>query len=552
MQNRLQAQIWELWHSSRWELLQIMGIQLVFLLLIGGLNFLPGGDDETTQGLIRGLFVIMCMAVSVFSQSWRNSFESRHIGFSFHLGFARPISTAQLVIVPMLYIIVAACLWFLIPASIYALVINVDVPIIGPMLFVSCVVSCFVAVAWSTQTVVSRAVGLVSFFVALIGFIFLFHRTQDAVDPMLIAVGKLEYYDLSVIQLIGFLISHVVAIALTIVAVDRQRHGDIWQPTWKRSKTVSVVDQNWLATAFRSALTAQIWYEMRRFGIRTLAIGLLAPFAVLALAMIGSQVYPNSTWIYFWIVCVFAGPLAYQLLGIDGAVRLRYAQGALQVSLFDSTCPMRNDQLIGIKLTLIGAISVVGCIGMATAAFMHAWINGDAPIWAELFEKLSVVVRDVSLLHWIGFSFAAAMIFFSSTSMMMAGALWLPVHPKLFAAISTTLYGIGVLAMLDSHHGWNYSIVWVGMGWVTTIGVTTGCLWAIRKALVSGFISQTYFLVALGLWAIYLITMIGIYMNWIGEIELPLVAKALGLTGLLVPLATTALAPLALAEHRHG
>ena len=551
MRSRIQAQVWELWHSSRSELLQIMGMQLVFLLLIGGLNFLPGGDDEMTQGMVRGLFVIMCMAVSVFSQSWRNSFESRHIGFSFHLGFTRPISTAQLVFVPMLYIVVAACTWYLVPALLYALVFRLEIPLLGPAMIVGCIVSCFVAIAWSTQTIASRAIGLVCFFVALIGSIVLFHRAQDFADPMLIAVGKPGYYAFTWYQILALFLASAVAIALTVVAVDRQRHGDLWTPIKKRKRRSSVRKLS-TTSAFRGPVTAQIWYEMRRFGFLVLGVSIVVPLLALLAAFVGSKFYPESTWIHFWIVCMGASPLVYQLIGTDGAIRLRYAQGALQFSLFDAVRPLRNDQLIAIKMLLIAALSVIGFLGMAIAAGLHAWINEDMTHWANLISALPVSLRDVAIHQWISLACALVMLFFSSTSMLIAGGLWLPIHPKLFVVISSVFYGIVVLAMIDGQKGWNYSTYWVGLGWVFAFGISLGCIWSIKKALTSGFLSKQYFLAALGVWSIYFVTMIGVYWKVRSGIEIPVVAQILWLSGLLIPLATAAFAPLSLAEHRHG
>ena len=75
---------------------------------------------------------------------------------------------------------------------------------------------------------------------------------------------------------------------------------------------------------------------------------------------------------------------------------------------------------------------------------------------------------------------------------------------------------------------------------------------ALRKALVSRSLGKQLFVGMFCLWAIYVSTAIAMFFRAPSGASIPPVVIAIGAAGLLVPLASAAFAPLALASHRHG
>jgi hypothetical protein len=140
MRTRFQALIWEMWRLSRGDLLLILGGQFFFMLCLYFLSYRAENADEPATRLICGIFVMLSMGMSLFSTAWLNALDNLHTGFSFRLGFARPISTAQLVAVPMLFAAVVSPICYLLPAIAFRLLMSVQIPLVGPAMLIACVV----------------------------------------------------------------------------------------------------------------------------------------------------------------------------------------------------------------------------------------------------------------------------------------------------------------------------------------------------------------------------------------------------------------------------
>ncbi|MBI2479210.1 MAG: hypothetical protein HYV60_11425, partial [Planctomycetia bacterium] len=139
MRTPLQAVLWELWRTSRLQLILVFGGQFAVVLLLYSAMLDVKKSGEATVQVLCGMFIIFSTATSALSQSWRNSFETNHLGFSFRLGFTRPISTMQLVAVPMGFIVMVAPLCYLLPALLFNWLIGItgyqqSVPLFGPSL----------------------------------------------------------------------------------------------------------------------------------------------------------------------------------------------------------------------------------------------------------------------------------------------------------------------------------------------------------------------------------------------------------------------------------
>ena len=109
-----------------------------------------------------------------------------------------------------------------------------------------------------------------------------------------------------------------------------------------------------------------------------------------------------------------------------------------------------------------------------------------------------------------------------------------------------------VLAVLEVKSDWSLRYLWISYGWGLTIAIIVGSAVTIRKALVSGFLGKRLFGWTLCLWAIYVSTTVAVFIKMAPDLSVPFTAIVLGFASLLIPLATTAIAPLALALHRHG
>ena len=150
MRSPVTAIIWELWRTSRLELLIRVGGLLAMTILITAIAWVHPSDSPTVRA-INGILLMVAGAVSAASSTWILALESQQKGFTLRLGFARPVTTWLMVVLPVLYSILASIGCFLISMSLYSWAIGTSVPLAGPCVFIACVVAIFLAATWSPR-----------------------------------------------------------------------------------------------------------------------------------------------------------------------------------------------------------------------------------------------------------------------------------------------------------------------------------------------------------------------------------------------------------------
>jgi hypothetical protein len=137
--------------------------------------------------------------------------------------------------------------------------------------------------------------------------------------------------------------------------------------------------------------------------------------------------------------------------------------------------------------------------------------------------------------------------------MLMAfGLLINLLRPGLIITIMTLLTGHLMLALWDHRHGWSFSPLWIAYGYLLPPVIVAACVRALQKALSAGFLSSRLFGYSFCLWLVYVVSTVVLYINAAPPTPLPFGAVLVGGSLLLVPLAAIAIAPLALAAHRHA
>lgn len=556
MRTPIQAMLWELWRTSRWELLVRISFYCCFILLMSRLK--GGMDTSVGSGegeVLRGLVMLMLIAGSMFSMTWLTALDNHQTGFSYRLGFARPVSTTILVLIPMLFVISAAVVSFMIPAALFAAFTGISIPLLALAPIVGSLVSCYAAATWAPTTMVGKWTALIAVVVASTSSYAVFHIQRNDPEPWILAMGKAGYFVLPWHYYLMFSVASLIAFAATVIGVDRQRHGD----DWEISNVFGAGVRRRLARSkahatkpFANRFTAQCWFEMRRFGNKMLFIAALVSLIVFGFVCVGSWLYPGrDTAPVVWLGSLLIFPLVNQLIGADGAGGLRCKHGSTSLPAFDATRSLPNDLLITIKLFVIAACSLVGMLLMATAATVHSALVGNWSTWAMLAKTLLALGSDVNVL-WLSVGLStAALFYFGWGSMQLAFVLWVAIYPgRYLAAIIIGILHIA-LAVWDAENGWVLQRLWTAEGYIVAVAIFFGCILALRKALISGYLGRHLFAGALCLWLVYISSSIGLYFRFVPGGAIHPAVLALGVSMLFVPLAATAAAPLALASHRH-
>ena len=544
----VKAMLWELWHLSRWELLfRIFGPAIVWSCVFGLLFPLSNIDDY--QVLMFPLFMLTLLT-SLISNVWISTLDNTQNGFSFYLGFTRPVTTAKLVCIPMLYLSGTAALCYLLPIGFLRVVFDIPFPLFPVAALIATASVLFIMAVWIPE---SRSGKAVSFLImpCVMGAL-LFFRIKGRVDfsSELFSSKLLVTFSLSILDYLILLGLFVGGIVVTTLVIDRQRHGDRISGVWPSVERTDLSKRmfRWNGP-FKTSRQAQYWYELRRSGAPLLLFGL----GTTAFVFLGAFALdlPEHKATLIWALTLILSPFVFSLMGAEWLLGLRYRQGIASLSIFDATQAMDNRGLMGIKLIVLFTCVLLNWLFMALAAAMWTLFWGDYHLWIKAVSAIQPFLDKVSLLYWSCIGVVLLMSSLCSVAMIMSGALFVQRYPRITSSALIVSYFYGSLLAVSFKHNWMPKYFWDVNAWLIACAVVviTVLLW--RKALCDGFLQQRHFFVSLSLWSAYVGAAIALYLRIIpSDVTVPFSGLILGLSSLLLPLLTIAAIPLSLAIHR--
>ena len=568
MKTPQRAILWELWRTGRSDLL-IRLFSMSLLVVLFAIVISSSRMKESVLEPVAGITVLLLMICAAFSSLWLQELDTQQPGFSLRLGFTRPVATAWLVLLPMLYGVATSVVCYVIPASFFYLVIGTRLPVHGPVLLTAMLnVGCLSAM-WGARNRVEKLGYFALLAIATVWLVRWYVGEVPLGESWVNLLGNsvnrswFVIYDLIVVAAIAAMIG------VTIVAVDRQRHEVFGERVPRGSQNVEAVpgsgaaDSSWTLgllrgfarlatlTGFDQRLAAQAAFELRRCGLVTMSAGLLLPVIVFGLVCLIPVMNPQwARQPLTWLVAIIFCPLIYQLIGIDAVTGLRGRQGRIDISPFDLIRPLRNDQMSSIKLTVVACVTLVGWLMMLTAGVMYMvanygtdWFVSPAEMWKGM--------TSVTPLIWVAGLCCLAMSIVSSSSMLLALALWMDLYlwrmMLLFGALSVNI----AMVIVDAEHGLRFRPVWTFevCGLCVLIPLLSGGI--IRKAWRSGTIGSRYLTSAVVLWLTWAASSYWLRAQISEAVSVPIEFSILAVALLPVPLVTTSTAPLAYATYRH-
>jgi hypothetical protein len=432
---------------------------------------------------------------------------------------------------------------------------GIPFPLLPTSALIATASACFVAAAWSSTNTHTTLLNLAAVGATLGGLIW-WNWQHGADAPLLISRQDWPtILAFSVPHYFVLLLVFVCAVVGTTIAVDRQRHGERLQ-----LKGVNQVIQNMAdrlprrTRPFGTPVRAQLWLEMRRSGSKVLLIGFCAPiFAFLYISYVNLNSEPlQGKAVVLWLAVLAICPIVYQVLGAEFLLGLKRRQGAVWLSTFDATQAMGDDALIAVKLVVLATSVLVSWLAMAFAAATQTMLYGDFHDWTHISQTIAPVVATVSGPWWAAIAIMAVVLYASSSAMLIALGLWLPRYPYVFVGAAVVVFAHILLAVWDSQHAYVFSPLWTAYGWFMSTALVTVCFVTLRTSLKWGCLGKRFLVAALCLWVPFVFVTIALYLKVVpNTVPVPLSAVALGLGIMTVPLASAAIAPLALASHRH-
>lgn len=594
---KIPAMLWELWRASRWELLLKFGIVAGFLLLIASL-----GQDfgETQRFVLRAIALVTASIACVFSTTWLSDIDDQASGFTFRLGFSRPISTFQLVAVPMGYAVVTALLGYVICVFLVFALLKIWLPIPGPAAAIGCFVCCCIACVWASTHAIEKIIAIFLVVMVAVGVLAWRHRMRSAGEPILLALGGDDFFAFAWWEYVLLAACASSALATTVCAVRWQRCGE--GLSWIRWLALVVqrlvqssrwsAMQRWLETRGMPApgagpLRTQVRFELRRTAHLLFLICLCsaAVFAFVSLVPLVNTSWGGEHSPRLWLGAMLISPLLYQIVAIDPVAGLRHKQGGTELSIFDAIQPLRCDQVMTCKLLVVAGWSLVGLCIMCLAAAMHATLAGQ---WQEWRTMLLAIVEAISklasatwqpsatsatapidafapefvgqlqrpTLGWCLVGLVNVMLWYCfSTTALMASVFFMAKFPRVAVVIGMVSLGHLGLWAWDISHERPLAWLWLGYAYLLPSALMVAAMVVIGFAAQGQLLSRRYLAVVVCVWSVFVAC--NVALSWrisalLPDLALHPLAIVGAVAGLAVALAVAVASPLAYAAFRNA
>ena len=557
MPRPLQAQVWELWRLSRWQIfVTTFGSAALWS---GVFCFLmPSGQSAPVDASFFTILVFMStLMTSMVSSPWMNRSDNAKTGFDVGLGFTRPISTLHLVSVPMVVFSCIAALCYLLPSAFFCVLFGLPLPLFSAAALVASACGLLIMAVWSPR---NRFVKLINFVVVMASLLtFLcFGIMSGSLLPLDVFTAPKTLqgnFAFSIWSYLIMLTLYAGSIAVTTLAIDRQRHGERWSSLRLSIDRVSLSGGlfKWHGP-FSSSRHAQYWYEMRRSGAPLLMSGLVSA----VLAFLGLLLYRASGGleeqfsVFWWGVVLAVSPLVFLLTGAEWLLGLRRKPGFAFLPTFDATQAMDSRRLMFVKLVVLTGSVFLSWSFMALTAVLWTVVSGGYVHLIEMLGTYQPVLGRLSLPWWA----CAGFILFANYLTAAALALWFGFfvarRPKLTAAVFFAFDVYIPLFIFFTSLRLVTKDFWVANAWVLVAALAVALFLAWRKALREGYLYWKHFFASLCLWIVYISAAVLFVLHVIpAGVSIPSYAMALGIVGLLLPFILMAVSPLGLAAHRH-
>lgn len=383
MRSPILAMFWE-----QWRLTHVEAAWKLALGILGGLAvlvvFAVAAPNTTTKdfGAVVAFIVIVLPNIT----GWFSipKVNGARAGFPFSLHYGRPVRTAALVGVPMVYLVATPFASYLLSAILLRAASGYPFPLLPVAAWIAALNMIHAPTNWAIPR---RLVTVLGSIAVGVGFmVFVNHRLASFAEgfdwhdspnlwPSIFDFPLTDYALVAAIGLASF--------GLTVAGVARQRHGDATAAIpWMSGAGYP----GWLVNLFRfpcptsSATRAQIWFELTSRGLPVLAIGV-------TLAIVNPLLFAVSVrgeWLRV-VAGLFGMFSVLSVLMLGGnAFSIRWRPGRLYASAFEVTLPCGTARLAGLKVLVRSVCVLVALIAVGVSV----WASMSFIAVGENYEPL--------------------------------------------------------------------------------------------------------------------------------------------------------------------
>jgi hypothetical protein len=524
--------------------------------VIGAMIFWVPGMDESQQKILPVLVVPLLAVNSLFSFSWLSGFDSSS-GFGFRLGFARPVATRTLVLVPLAYVAVTTWLTYAVPAALIGWFQDRPLPVFAPASAIMLTSTIMTTLSWSITNrfirILCLGVGGAVLFATPVILLSTFEN-----EKLLSSLMTGEFFRFGAWFYFSVAAGMAAAAVVTVLAVERQRHGELFLFAqlrvfnWDNTPVAAR-----LKAGFSRPSMAQLAYEWRNFGVKVLqcaaavVLGTVVLFAAIWFKLPEDQRLGRIVFCALFVVGL--SPFALQIIACESAIGIQNRQGVARMSLFDLTRPLTSEMMLIAKLLMVAATSLLGWICVVVPVGLLIWLASGFADWSVSQTQLSSALQGVGWI-WIGlFAIRLLMLFLVSSAGIMIIGLLLSKFPNWFAIACMCCFPVFIAMIADAKNGWCFQELWMWLGVLVVTAQASAAVWFIRKSIVTRSISRFSLLSVVGLCVGSMVMDWQTYQLVAEQVQIsvtPLVFVSVLLSQLIPPALIISL-PLAFAVHRH-
>ncbi len=471
--------------------------------------------------------------VGVFSYGLAGDLAARQSIYPARM-FTLPVTSAALAGWPMLYGTAATTSLWLTTALLarWPGGIDVPLPLIWPALLTSVFLAWTQAFMWMPYGLPGLRVIVAVLWLAAVDAIVIVALHYKAPEPLMVA----------------FLAPQLpLAYLAAWVAVARARRGDV--PDWRGllARPGQIADgRPRRRDGFRSAASAQTWFEWRRHGWSLPAmVASVVPFELLLLFIPGNDTAPV---VFSTLLIVLLTP---PFLAIFAAVRQSYG-----VTPFMATRPLTSVALVAAKLNMAIWSTLAAWLMVLVAIPLALILSGT---WAVVSERARLGIEVVGTLRAIVIVLLVFAGLFASTWRRLVQSLcigltgrdWV-IKSSVFLALSF-LVAIGPIADWIIRDGSGQAAFFAALPWIPVVLVCfkmSAAAWIAIRLYDSRLLRDRALVTGAVCWLAAVIALYGLLVWFVSTPLMP--RYFLGAVAILgIPLTRLSAAPLALAWNRH-
>jgi hypothetical protein len=467
------AMLWELWRTTRaeaaWKLALGLGAALTVLVLFAA--FEPS-DSGSEHSMDLAAAIALMLIVMPHPFGWRSmaTLTSGRLGSPLCLLYTRPVRTAVIVGLPLVYLTAVSSAVYLVSALLLRVTTGYAFPLMPVAAWIAAGTVVMVAATLSTR-VRALQVSWMAFATAIPLFVVMERLTAVELEggfdwpphlwPTLFDFPLTDYPLMALIGLASF--------GVTVAIVGVQRHGGALADI---PSTPGVGLRAWLTSLFRipcptsSATRAQVWFDLKFSGLPVLTIGLALAIVILLMGVVSNPIdaaIPIPSDFQANVSCpetgCFYGPARMMtvLLGAFSLFIMLFQGGnAFGIRSFEAAQAYGTAQLTALKLLVRSACFLAALIVVGVSAWTSASLMGDdvfIAMWSvPLSSLLSAITGAVAALTGyeqlaLGVVAAVGVVTWVAAFAVL-GALWTRYSRRVNIAASSLLLSGLALALL--------------------------------------------------------------------------------------------------------